>query len=307
MKNKLLLLALVAGFTSYSQTFSGLVAHFNFNNNLTDLSPTGINGINHGAIPASGPSGQPNSAYYFDGSSYIDLSSNNRGITNRVTISYWVNTSQTNLGYCVGKYNYNQDRGYHSIINNGQAGTGGRDGSSTYRFSGYSGVVVNDGNWHHVVSVIDSNVWEIWVDCKLRNSFTTNALTPMLNTTDNLNVGRFMLENNHYFTGRIDEIQIYNRVLSLDEMYKLCDSFSTWMAPPTPTISFSPNPAKNLVTMTTSDAGQVIIVDNLGKIVYSEEVTGGVSRIDLSEWSPGIYFVNYNSENDRQTTKFVVQ
>ena len=71
---------------------NGLVARYLFNGNANDMSGNNNHGIVNGATLTTDRCGNPNSAYNFNGSSYIRVphsqSLNNH--TNELTISFWV-------------------------------------------------------------------------------------------------------------------------------------------------------------------------------------------------------------------------
>lgn len=60
-----------------------------------------------------------------------------------------------------------------------------------------------------------------------------------------------------------------------------------------PTISLSPNPATDNVTVQLGNAetGSVRIVDALGNVVYNEQIANGTKSIDVSNFKNGVYFV----------------
>lgn len=60
-----------------------------------------------------------------------------------------------------------------------------------------------------------------------------------------------------------------------------------------PTISLSPNPATDNVTVQLGNAetGSVRIVDALGNVVYNEMIANGTKSIDVSNFKNGVYFV----------------
>lgn len=60
-----------------------------------------------------------------------------------------------------------------------------------------------------------------------------------------------------------------------------------------PTISLSPNPATDNVTVQLGNAetGSVRIVDALGNVVYNEIISNGTKSIDVSNFKNGVYFV----------------
>jgi hypothetical protein len=60
-----------------------------------------------------------------------------------------------------------------------------------------------------------------------------------------------------------------------------------------PTISLSPNPATDNVTVQlgNTETGSVRIVDALGNVVYNEQIANGTKSIDVSNFKNGVYFV----------------
>lgn len=60
-----------------------------------------------------------------------------------------------------------------------------------------------------------------------------------------------------------------------------------------PTISLSPNPATDNVTVQLGNAetGSVRIVDALGNTIYNEMIANGTKSIDVSNFKNGVYFV----------------
>lgn len=72
-------------------------------------------------------------------------------------------------------------------------------------------------------------------------------------------------------------------------------NFSLAVAPikQNPTISVSPNPATDNVTVQlgSAETGSVRIVDALGNVVYNEQIANGTKSIDVSNFKNGVYFV----------------
>jgi hypothetical protein len=86
------------------------------------------------------------------------------------------------------------------------------------------GVVSNDPidnkHWHHIVGVRQGSLLKLYYDGILEN--VTNA--PSLGSLDNtgpLTIGSSTLTNTQYFTGNIDDVLIYNRALTDDEIQQL--------------------------------------------------------------------------------------
>ncbi|SFU37485.1 gliding motility-associated C-terminal domain-containing protein [Pontibacter akesuensis] len=134
--------------------------------------------------------------------------------------------------WVAGKYDrYGAQRGYHLIIKDGKAAFAGRDGSGDYRNSGYSAANVSDGNWHHLAGVCDGRTWTIYVDGILQNSITTNYSQTSLTNTAPLAVGKYFLYDDEYYEGQIDEVRIWKKALTRDEIrQQMCSKLSSFPA-----------------------------------------------------------------------------
>lgn len=84
---------------------------------------------------------------------------------------------------------------------------------------GANTVVVNDGNWHHVVTTWDGTTDKLYVDGVLKNQ---KALRQPVNVirSRQYRIGSTLL-NTSYFDGAIDEFAVYNRVLTDTEIRNL--------------------------------------------------------------------------------------
>ena len=78
---------------------------------------------------------------------------------------------------------------------------------------------ITDGNWHHVVGTYSNRVLQLYYDGQLLQEKTTDA------TLDIADGSEFVIGNNdprnastHNYDGDIDDVQIYNRVLSAAEV-----------------------------------------------------------------------------------------
>ncbi|MBX2871238.1 MAG: T9SS type A sorting domain-containing protein, partial [Saprospiraceae bacterium] len=159
----------------------------------------------------------------------------NRGVTNMVSLSAWIKTTSDERQFILAKYKAAQDRGYFLATLNGTATLGGRDGSNQFYEISDSEVLINDGEWHHVVGVIDRNDWKLFVDCLEVASNTTNTSNPNFESTDPLTAGYWHEGsgdgNRRYFNGVIDELRVYNRVISSTDIDQLCfqeNYIATW-------------------------------------------------------------------------------
>jgi hypothetical protein len=145
----------------------------------------------------------------------------------RVTsaVSLWIKYTDTGAYRSVFNDYSNTANFNHNIIVN-QPSTGNLrffsayGGNTGYKIIESSGLTLNDGNWHHIVSTVDlsTNTLTGYVDGVSVGNVTvsTNAWT---GTTQNLQIGR--QEAGAYFNGSIDQIRIFDRAITANEVTTL--------------------------------------------------------------------------------------
>jgi hypothetical protein len=220
----LLLLAGVALIQAQINLNSGLTGYFPMNGNANDLSVTAINGTNNGATAITGYDGSPNAAMDFIAaqSDYVDAGNNNRGITDQMSISFWFKVSGTGNYELAEKYNWNDDAGFYLRMINGQIYFHGRDQTGVGHAPPAAPNQYNDGQWHHLVAILNVTHWMLYVDCQLIQDYVTASVNPDISVNYPLTFGRYALNNDTYLDGQLDEIRLYDRVLTDDEICYLC-------------------------------------------------------------------------------------
>ena len=216
-----------ASATTGAPITNGLVGRWNLDEGsgptAADSSGNGNNGtLTNGPVWVDGKYGK---ALQFDGvNDYVDAGNGatlNWG-TGGFTVELWAKISgvSTDFTHLVSKpYNYWLDLG--SGANAGKQVAFYMNTGSNYS-SGYAELTGNV--WHHIAGVGDNTdkSLKIYVDGVLRNSGAfTGSPTP---TTNNLVIGA--LAGARYVNGVIDEVRIYNRSLSGDEIGKLYSLYS---------------------------------------------------------------------------------
>ncbi|MBP9751907.1 MAG: LamG domain-containing protein [Candidatus Moranbacteria bacterium] len=170
--------------------------------------------------------GQIGGATSFDGTDdYITVpDGNSLDLTSDMTISVWANadnwTGEGNISTLVKK-----DLNY-ILRKDADAGTGGSglkllwwDGTNllAQRVS----TLPTTGAWHHIVGVIESNsTRKIYVDGALQSGTDYSSAQARV-LTANLSIGNHQSAGTESFDGKMDEVRIYNRALSADEVVKL--------------------------------------------------------------------------------------
>ncbi|MCK4886525.1 MAG: hypothetical protein KAS96_03995 [Planctomycetes bacterium] len=91
---------------------------------------------------------------------------------------------------------------------------------------------INDGKWHHIVGVYDGTAKYIYVDGQLD---ATKSSSGSIITNDlNVRIGSHELVANSQCKGRIDDVRIFSRALSLAEINSLPDEKPKQAAAPWP-------------------------------------------------------------------------
>jgi hypothetical protein len=218
-----------------------LIFHFNDGSASTalDSSGNGNNGKINGATNTY-VDDRFGSALSFDGVNDYVNSSLNTAITGDVTISLWMkNDNVTSYVQRMADLGTVNSLGYQLCLGkDGRVCFDNRGGPS---YQNYSTEKFNDGNWHQVTGVRKGNIYYLYVDGNLKNS--SSGTIPAYN---HLYVGKRAHQSSspttdYNFKGLIDEVKIYPRALSAEEI--LADYYT--LAPPFPvekTISItSPN------------------------------------------------------------------
>ncbi len=205
---------------SYVPT-NGLVGYWPFNGNANDESGNGNNGTVNGATLTADRNGVANKAYSFDGSNnYIAMPTmNNIPMGNSArTLSVWMNPSRLWNQWTLTAIGY----GSPSTKNAFMFGLGNNIIAVQGWASDYSSpLIYTVGQWLHAVCTYDGTNIKIYVDGVLIGSGT--------NTLWNTNGTEFYFgarpsQGNSFFPGQLDDIGIWNRVLTQQEITALYNS-----------------------------------------------------------------------------------
>lgn len=207
----------------------GLVACYPFSGNTNDGSGHGYHGTVSGATLTTDRFGAAGSAYRFDGSDYIQIPA--APFTNsNYSYSVWARTSSTpGIGMTCNIFSIGDGTSMHQTVNM----------SNSYSTAGFVGITVggyNTGNppttsvqsgilpeidrWYHIVSVRVDNEMRMYVDGVLIGRASTNMNMPYYGTGVSAYFGA-RCNLTQFFDGVIDDVVIYNRALTEDEVGEL--------------------------------------------------------------------------------------
>lgn len=280
---------------SYIPT-NGLVAWYPFNGTANDMSGTGNHGTVSGAILTVDRSGNNNSAYSFNGNSdFIEVSDNQSiDFTNQMSFCAWykpdlpVQETQMILGK---GWSFSHTGFYNFGIHQGGPAFGLNDGVQNYA-AWYSTPVV-DG-WHFIVGTYDGTILKIYVDgVKKEEVSATLSLQNSQNTP--LSIGREAVDLGRYFAGDIDDIAMWNRPLTQQEITQL---YYGDLTPPLTVTDIDGN-----IYNTTKIGTQIWTTSNL-KVTKYNDGTSIPNLTDGGQWvaTSTDAYCSYNNDQNNVTT-----
>jgi len=213
---------------------SGLVAHYKLDGNALDAGNNGMDGTSNGAVATTNRFGQSSKAMSFDGNNdYIsiaddaDLSFTSGGTDLPFSISCFIKADTFGSGkggiiskaYALASLEYIlllSDSGnpililYSTSTGNDQRKSVAVDALTT-------------GIWYHIVATYDATTPpHIYVNGKYiaQTRSSSGGYTNMIDTTADLEIGvsRRSGGSTRYFDGKIDNLRIYDKALSYEEI-----------------------------------------------------------------------------------------
>jgi len=195
----------------------------------TNLNTGTLGGGTSSNSPTWTSSGKVGGAYDFDGvDDYLQVSAMSGGVNGNVTISMWVNwkgdSGDTDVNGRLVLLDA-QNPGDDVWLN---LNTAGNSKFNVYfddlASSGYhdSNTIVSQNIWTHLVANWNGTHINLYINGTLDNSISTSGTITF--DTSSFNIGsreEFSAGNDFYFNGTIDEVQIYNRSLSAEQISAL--------------------------------------------------------------------------------------
>lgn len=210
---------------------SGLVGYYPFDGNAGDSSGNQLHGSLMGGLSfTTGRNGQPNGAASFNGTStYVEVQDDPKLRFRRGTIIYWIKTTSTARQQIITKSNFNSsnEEMYAAAINNPSSGFvmfGVKNNSNCFAGQGWrlvqNNVNVNNGQWQMVTFTFSDSL-KIFKNGTLISSTVSNNSLIDSCIGGNLRIGRNWVSDNRYFTGELDDVILYNRALSQQEILNI--------------------------------------------------------------------------------------
>ncbi len=200
----------------------GLVAYYPFNGNANDESGSGNNGTIHGASLTTDRFGSLNKAFAFNGSSYISMGDIHvLDNTKTLTASAWFRLEHipSDWEQLMADGSYADLNGWGLLI--GSTKVHIRSGNVNWAADG--SCLFESNKWYCSAFVLNSNSLSLYINGRLIQNQPIQS-TVDLNTSRSFQVGKGDLPNNgfeYWFNGSIDDVRIYNRALSSNEVQQL--------------------------------------------------------------------------------------
>ena len=210
---------------------NGLIGHWNFDEATGTTAYDSSGSSNHGTINTGTSTinrltGKVSNAINFDGADdYVDISTNIDYSSGKTTVAAWIKS----ISFCPSKIIVNSKRG--SILGGFHFTLDGDSCAEVLLWLDFSvGLTwavdsitqLNSNQWYHIVGSYDAITMRIYINGQLTN--TRLGSGPMLDGgPGSTRIGRD-LTGGASFDGLIDDVRIYNRALSADEIKRLYES-----------------------------------------------------------------------------------
>ena len=208
--------------TSSKSLTDSLIAYYPFNSNLNDISGNGYNGTGYYNVAYSTDRyGNNDSTFLSDGvSSYFTIPINQTILDTNFTISFWSNIDNKEHHSIFVYYNNDNDNGYkvHLVAESGDLFLHLRDiGDAEYTTIDLP--AINFNKWENLLFSYDNGLWKYYVNGEYVQEFTK--------TISELTFSKIIwcthepINYSYCLEGKIDDVSVYNRTLSDDEVLQL--------------------------------------------------------------------------------------
>ena len=302
---------------------NGLVAYYPFCGNANDQSGNGLNGVVNGATLTADRFGNSNSAYNFNGTSdFIKVLDNDLlDLTQNLTLSAWISpNSVVNEQAVFGKGKISSQTGYsllHNVLIPEKTGISIQNQPMPVSEAHINSSTLNLNTWYQLLGTYNGSELKLYLNGVLVKT-TTTSLQLMPNSLTDLFIG-CELSGFRFFNGKIDDVGIWNRALSQQEITQLFNQnqcitnitvtdtliINVGQLSYTNPVSYAnnitiyPNPANTQVNISFNNitdltGGNINIINSLGQQVATTPITlsGTTTTMQLNAWGgTGLYFV----------------
>ena len=299
---------------------NGLVGYWPFCGNANDESGNGNNGTVNGATLTTDRNGVTDSSYSFNGNQQNIVIQNSNSLNNNIlTVNVWAlplqdnitiieksnPTNATEAGFGITHNDYwNIQRGLKTMFGNGACNTT----TQPNVWGNYNQVVNNVWSMITISIDIDGNVKQ-YINGVLNYTETTTPLISCNSSSSNIRIGgQHWNGDTEWFNGKIDDIAIWNRALTQQEITGLYNAtLSTSAAIEKNEILIYPNPVNTVLNINANEneIEHTAVIDLIGKVVINQPSNS--TQINVQDLAAGIYFVSITAAGKTSIQKFVKQ
>ena len=216
-----------SGFTDKAPDFlkEGLVAYYPFNGNAKDESGNGNDGLVKGALLVEDRNGKPLKAYSFNGQdSFIDLPASKQiNYIHHISVSFWINASEKQpSGQQWSGLITRTDHRHRFSFTTGLYPNLVLGSRVSPQHNVDNKAVIASAKWMHIVFTHDGSGCALFIDGKQKSKITNRAIS-LVSSDLPVTIGAEGNGNGliRFFLGCLDDIRIYNRALSDEEVKAL--------------------------------------------------------------------------------------
>ncbi|NIP24127.1 MAG: DUF1080 domain-containing protein [Phycisphaerae bacterium] len=253
----------------------GLIGHWTFDEGKGMIARDSSGRNNHGTIMGSAKwtKGRIGGALDFDGTDDF-VSIPNEGdfdITGSITVTAWIRVNSFTRSWQAIVTKGDRAWRLHRANDTNSLGWACSDLSRQEVGDLYGKMAVNDDRWHHVAGVYDGTKTCLFVDGTLDASEKTTR-TISVNDYPVL-IGENAQHRGRFFRGLIDDVRIYDRALSVDELRALVKAGGVAVPPPSHPVATAPA------------APVPSIPAGVFQKIFDGSTLKGWNALDMSYWS----------------------
>lgn len=201
------------------QAISNLVHYWPFNGNLNDA-------VTEGAIDATNiyseatltedRHGNANSAYSFDGDDVMSIGSAGNFGASSFTANMWICTTTTGSCTLIRTEEASGGIGWFIRFDSSNIEIWASSNNKVVSMS------INDGSWHMITFVqdADNKVGQLYVDGVIKGSYSMSTVPSVTNGNTHV-LGSGMTTPYYTYVGKMDEVRLYNKALTAEEVAAL--------------------------------------------------------------------------------------
>ena len=168
-----------------------------------------------------------------NGTDFYDIENHDELQLEEFTLATWFRTNQSSFdepAHIVNKGGFNNERlgknmNYGVWMNTDGTITAGFESQQGKNFEILSQKKYNDGNWHYAVVLYNSTVLKVDIDGHTIGNLEVSE-TPDTTGNQPLRIGANSLDLDKYFKGEVDELRIWNRGLTINELNEIYNNRS---------------------------------------------------------------------------------